>query len=118
MAIMIICCFQFLRCTKQSKASCGFVNKLPPRHIVSMQTPCFILSLLLFHCSLHLELLIAHSDQRLHANLSFKLCMGREVTCNDDNSSDTRSVDLLVVIVKFIGTIWTEPCIKNEFGKI
>lgn len=46
------------------------------------------------------------------------LCMGRDVICNDDNSFDIRLVDLFVVIVKFIGIIWIEFCIKNEFGKI
>lgn len=41
------------------------------------------------------------------------------MTCNDDCSSDTSSVDLLVVIVKFIGTIRTEPCVKmNSVIKI
>ena len=60
---------------------------------------------------------MTHNDQRLHANLSSKLCQGREGTCNDDHSSDTSLVDLLVVIVKFIGTIWTEPCVKMNWAK-
>lgn len=37
---------------------------------------------------------------------------GGGVICYAHYSSDTGSVDLLVMIIKFVGTIRTEPCVK------
>lgn len=37
---------------------------------------------------------------------------GGGVICFAQYSSDTGSVDLLVMIIKFVGTIRTEPCVK------
>ena len=42
---------------------------------------------------------------------------GGVVTCYAHYSSDTGSVDLLVMIVKFVGTIRTESCVKTNSVK-